>query len=44
MFTVMLNDVYQRATVLTQEVMLGVTTPEEAVEILNELQHAAFKD
>jgi multiple sugar transport system substrate-binding protein/raffinose/stachyose/melibiose transport system substrate-binding protein len=42
MFTVMLPDVYNRATVLTQEVMMGTTTPDEAVKILNQLQSSYF--
>lgn len=42
MFTVMLNDVYSRATELTQEVMMGQMEPEEAVLVLNELQSAHF--
>jgi ABC-type glycerol-3-phosphate transport system substrate-binding protein len=43
MFTVMQNDVYSRATELVQEVMMGTTTPEQAVQVMNELQAAHFK-
>lgn len=42
MFTVMHNDVYSRATELTQEVMMGVLEPADAVLVLNDLQSAHY--